>query len=265
MKVPNTKPYKLGYNSIVEMGGEYKEMLMDFGILQMNKGLSYQNSEDKERAYLLIAGAVEFEWEGQKVVARRGLWKDENPWCLSVPNGVRVNITGLSDTVQIAVHMTDNDRIFPSKLYTPEDIRSEVRGKDVNDDTARRVVRTIIDKSINPDSNLLLGEDVHAIGRWSGYPNHYHPQPEIYYFKFYPDNGFGMQRLGKDAVYLEDDDTVTIYPNEVHPCVGAPGYNLYYIWVIRDDRENPYRPLFEMQHVWLPGIWVSDEEKLILP
>jgi 5-deoxy-glucuronate isomerase len=265
MKVPNTKPYKLGYNSIIEMDGKFSEMMMDFGILMMNKGLVYENEEEKERAFLLIGGKAEFEWEGQKELAIRGRWKDENPWCLSVPRGVKVKITGRSDTVQIAIHQTNNEKKFPSKLYHPEDIPSLVRGKGVNDDTARRVFRTIIDRSINPDSNFVLGEDVHAAGRWSGYPNHYHPQPEIYHFKFYPDNGFGLQRLGNDAIFLEEDDTVTIYPNEVHPCVGAPGYNLYYIWAIRDFPDKPYEPIFEMQHTWLPGIWVPDEEKYFLP
>lgn len=267
MKVPGTRPYHKGYNNIVEMDNpdKYPEMLMDFGILMMNQGLVYENSDQKERAYLLIGGVVDFEWEGQCVRASRGMWRDENPWCLSVPAGVPIKITGRSDTVQIACHATDNDRIFPSKLYTPLDVVTKVRGKNVSDDTAMRVWRTIIDRSINPDSNFVLGEDVHAPGRWSGYPNHYHPQPEIYYFKFYPSNGFGLQRLGDDAIYLEEDETVTIYPNEVHPCVGAPGYNLYYIWCIRDDRDNPYIPLFEMQHTWLPGIWVPEDEKYLLP
>ena len=265
MKVPGTKPYHPGYNSLVEMHGKYSEMMMDFGILMMNQGLLYENDDKKERAFLLICGVVDFEWEGKTVRAARGRWKDESPWCLSVPNDVHVKITGRSDTVQIAVHMTDNDKVFPSKLYCPEEIPSLVRGKRANDDTAKRVFRTILDRSINPDSNFVLGEDVHSPGCWSGYPNHYHPQPEIYYFKFYPDNGFGLQRLGNDAIYLQEDETVTIYPNEVHPCVGAPGYYLYYIWVIRDFPENPYRPLFEMQHTWLPGIWVPDEEKYYLP
>jgi len=265
MKVPHTKPFKTGYNSIAEMNGKYEEMQMDFGILMLKPGFVYENNDNKERAFLLIQGKIQYEWDGETVVANRSSWKNDSPWCLSVSPGVKVKIIGVSDTAQVAVHATDNDLSFPSKLYRPEEIPSTLRGKDVNDDTACRIFRTIIDATINPDSNFVLGEDVHLPGRWSGYPNHYHPQPEIYFFKFYPENGFGMQRLGNDAIYLEENDTSTIYPNEVHPCVVAPGYHMYYIWVIREDRNDRYRPWFEMQHTWVPGIWVSDEEKYMLP
>lgn len=265
MKVTNSRPFGEGYNSIIEMDGKYSEMKQDFGIIRLSPGLAFDSQESKERAFILIFGKVEFEWEGSKVIAERGLWRDENPWCLSVPAGVKVKITGIADTSELSFHATDNEDIFPSKMYYPEEIVSDVRGKDVNDDACCRTVRTIIDASINPLSNFVLGEDVHKPGRWSGYPNHFHPQPEVYHFRFYPENGFGMQRLGDDAVYLENRDTTTIYPNEVHPCVAAPAYNLYYIWCIREDRENRYMPWFEMQHTWVPGIWVSDEEKYMMP
>jgi 5-deoxy-glucuronate isomerase len=265
MKVPNTKPYANGYNSIVEMDGKYSEMKMDFGMLMLTACKTFECDTGKERAIILIAGKVVFEWEDRKVTAERGLWKDENPWCLSVPKDVKIKITGIADHSKLAYHATDNDKIFSSKMYVPDEIPSVLRAKGINDDTACRIFRTIIDVDINPDSNFVLGEDVHLPGRWSGYPNHYHPHPEIYHFEFYPDNGFGLQRLGNEAVYLENDDTVTIYPNEVHPCVGAPGYYLYYIWCIKEDHENRYRPWFEMQHVWVPGIWVSDEEKMMMP
>lgn len=42
----------------------------------------------------------------------------------------------------------------------------------------------------------------------------------------------------------------------VHPQVSAPGYAMYYIWVIHHLEGNPYiKPDFEEQHLWVeqPG------------
>ena len=47
-----------------------------------------------------------------------------------------------------------------------------------------------------------------------------------------------------------------VVPVGVHPQVAAPGYAMYYIWVIRHLEGNPYiKPDFEAQHLWVeqPG------------
>ena len=39
--------------------------------------------------------------------------------------------------------------------------------------------------------NMVLGEVLNHPGKWSSYPPHHHPQPEVYFYRFdYPD-GFG--------------------------------------------------------------------------
>ncbi len=37
----------------------------------------------------------------------------------------------------------------------------------------------------------MIGEDIHYPGKWAGFPSHYHEQPEIYFYKFDKDQGFG--------------------------------------------------------------------------
>lgn len=261
MRLTQKIPFNIGYNSITELDGKHNDMMMDFGILKLHKGLQEINKEQKERAYLLICGEIVFEWEDQKVVAKRESFLDENPWCLNVPAGVEVKITGISDDTEIAVHKTLNETAFNSKLYTNNDCRIEIRGKGTMNETGTRLVRTILDKSIAPDSNLMLGEDVHYPGKWAGFPSHYHPQPEIYFYKFYPENGFGLLKLGDEGVLLEHNDTVKIAPDLVHPQVAAPGYAMYFIWVIRHLENNPYiKPIFEPEH-----LWVEDKNQKIWP
>ncbi|MFT5875577.1 MAG: 5-deoxy-glucuronate isomerase, partial [Clostridium sp.] len=112
--------------------------------------------------------------------------------------------------------------------------------------------RTVFDKSNSPDSNLVVGEVIDHPGKWSSYPPHYHPQPEIYFYKFNPENGYGFSELGEDAVKLRQNDTVKILDNATHPQITAPGYAMYYLWVIRHLDGNPYiTPTFVPEHLWV--------------
>ncbi len=239
-----------GYNDIANEE-RHPEYLMDFGILKLKEDDIYSNNESKERAFLLIQGRVEFSWEGKNETVYRENYRDFEPICLHVPKDVKVIITGLSSDVEIAVHQTENEKTFPSKLYKKGDSRIEVRGTGVMDEVGKREVRTILDHSINPDANLMLGEDMQAPGKWAGFPSHHHPQPEIYFYKLYPEEGFGLLKLDDGAVLLEHNDTVLIPPHMDHPQVPAPGYAMYFIWVIRHLENNPYiKPTFVEKHLW---------------
>ncbi len=58
-----------------------------------------------------------------------------------------------------------------------------------------------------PQSNLVMGEVFNQPGRWSSYPPHHHPQPEVYYYQFEHPEGFGMP--GLRATPLIKHKTVT--------------------------------------------------------
>lgn len=245
--------FVFGYNAITDLREKHQEMRMDFGILKLNKDMVFEDGHpDLERVYLLIYGKVEIEYDGNKVVAERGSYLNENIWCINTPQGVKLTVKGLAADSEIAVMRTENDKKFEPVVRCGEQIVNEIRGKGFMNEAGTRIVRTAQDVRLSPDSNLMLGEDVHYPGKWSGFPSHSHKQPEIYFYKFYPQNGFGLLKLGDDAVLLEHNDTVKIQPQLVHPQVAAPGYAMYYIWVIRHLEGNPYiKPDFEEQHLWV--------------
>lgn len=259
-KIKNTQGFEKGYNAIV-LEENHPEYLMDFGILKVEKDMEYVDDDDKERAFLLLSGEAKIIWENSQEIIKRSNIFDDNPWTLHVPRGVTVKIIGLTEESELAVHKTYNDKKFESKLYGPNDCVIETRGKGKMNETGTRLVRTIIDHSISPSANLMLGEDVHYPGKWAGFPSHSHPQPEIYFYRFYPQNGFGLLKLGDDGVCLEENDTVLIPPDLVHPQVVAPGYAMYFIWVIRHLENKPYiKPNFEEQH-----LWVEQDNAIIWP
>jgi len=253
MVIKKKTPFKSGYNEIVDRNGENKNMKLDFGILVLKMGETYKCSLSLERAFLLISGKVTLNWDEETCKVSRDCPLDDNPICLHVPKSVTVEIIAHKDS-EICVERCENDKIFPSKLFKAEDIKTEVFGEGVLNDASKRSVRTIFDGETDPLSNMVMGEVINHPGRWSSYPPHDHPQPEIYYYKLFPDQGFGISILEDEATVVNSGDASLIVPGDTHSQVAAPGYAMYYVWMIahlENDRWLPTTRYFKEQHKWL--------------
>jgi len=246
-------PFKLGYNPITSVDDTNNAMKTDFGILKLEKGQEEVIFEEKkECAFVLILGEVTFEWGNSKETVKRNSFLDEDPYCLHVPAGERVKITALSDDVEIAVSRAYNDRKFAPKFYTNKDYRIEKFGDGVLGNTSLRICKTIFDYTTADYSNLVVGEIISYPGKWSSYPPHDHAQPEIYFFKFYPEQGFGYTEYGEEVNKVRHNDTAVIDKEVTHSTVTAPGYAMYYIWVIRHLENNPWTTRnFAPEHLWM--------------
>lgn len=255
---------KNGYNVLTEMDGKHEDMMMDIGIYKLEKGEEQVCVDDaKETAFLLLSGKVIIKWDGnEKEIERHSLF-NEDPWCLHVSKNVKVEIKALDDA-EVLVQKTDNDKEFESKLYSPEDCRSDIFGQGVWNDTARRVVRTVFDYSNASYSNMVIGEVITYPGKWSSYPPHHHPQPEVYYYRFNKPQGFGCSVIG-DKVYKTTDHSMATIPGGlVHPQTSAPGYAMYYCWMIRHLKDNPWTDrIDDKAHEWLlePDVKIWPEEE----
>lgn len=254
MKLSHPGCFVHGLENVVSMGTANADMLMDFGILTLGAGDAWtEERPELERAYLLMTGEVELSWGTETRRVRRSSLFDESPWCLHVSASVPVTVRAVS-AAELSVHRTENSRRFPSRLYEPAECRSDERGKGTMMETSTRIVRTVFDDSNAPEANLVLGEVINQPGRWSSYPPHHHPQPEIYHYRFLPGQGFGLCRIGDDSHLLVQNDTVLIREGQVHPQVAAPGYAMWYLWVIRHLDGNRYRapyPIFVDEHRWV--------------
>jgi 5-deoxy-glucuronate isomerase len=115
-----------------------------------------------------------------------------------------------------------------------------------------RNVRLIFDWRERPESNLVVGEVVNYPGRWSSYPPHHHAQPELYHYRFTEPQGYGHAELGERVFKVRQNDTIKIMGGESHSQVSAPGYGMYYLWIIRHLEGRPYRGFeFLPEHRWL--------------
>ncbi|MCH4889822.1 5-deoxy-glucuronate isomerase [Acidaminobacter sp. JC074] len=241
-----------GRNILSEMDGLHSDMLMDVDVYKMseNETLTIEESE-KEVAVLIMAGRLEFTYEDNRVKASRSSLFDEDPTCLHVCKSKKVVLKAL-ETAEVLVQKTTNDREFDSKFYKPEDCTSDVFGDGVLGDTSRRVVRTVFDYKNAPYSNMVMGEVINYPGKWSSYPPHHHPQPEIYYYRFNKPQGFGCSIIGEDVHKITDNSMSAIPGGLVHPQTTAPGYAMYYCWMIRHLDNNPWTERVDDEdHVWL--------------
>lgn len=251
MIIRQVSGFKKGYNEITASGSISPGMLMDFGILKLGEGGSFRDDSRCEKAYLLLAGEIRLQWGKDSRLIRRDSCFDENPWCLHVCENTRVDIEAFDES-EIAIIRTENETIFEPKLYEPAECHVEERGRGTMKETSTRLVKTIFDNSNAHYSNLVLGEVIGFPGKWSSYPPHHHPQPEIYFFKFLPENGFGFSELGEDAYKTKHNDAILITEGLTHSQAASPGHAIYYLWVIRHLKENRYvSPVFVDEYKWL--------------
>ena len=63
-------------------------------------------------------------------------------------------------------------------------------------EASTRIVRTIFDLSNATDAKLVLGEVISYPGKWSSYPPHHHPQPEVLSLSLFTRAGIQLCRFG---------------------------------------------------------------------
>jgi Uncharacterized enzyme involved in inositol metabolism len=118
-----------------------------------------------------------------------------------------------------------------------------------SDDTkTHRKIKHILGAKHHDKVGRLLCNELYTVGQggWSGFPPHKHDtdrlpdetrHDETYNYRFRPNNGFGFQlfqqvdeKVGK-AEHIIDGSTIAIRTG-YHPCVVAPGYEMYYFTIL---------------------------------
>jgi len=241
-----------GKHVLSEMNGLHSDMLMDVDVYKFKAGETHEITEaEKEVAVLLLDGEIEFNYEETTRLGKRTSLFDEDPTCLHVCKNKKVILKALIDT-EVLIQMTTNVTEFESKFYSPETCKSDVFGDGVLGDTSRRVVRTVFDYFNAPYSKMVMGEVINYPGKWSSYPPHHHPQPEIYYYRFNKPQGFGCSIVGDDVYKIAHNSMSAIPGDLVHPQTTAPGYAMYYCWMIRHLDNNPWTARVDDEaHTWL--------------
>jgi len=242
-----------GEKILCEETGKNSHMLMDVRVQKLAAGQKIQILEqEKETAVMLLAGKVVFAFEGRlENAGRRSVFRDK-PYCLHCCRGKEISVTAVEDS-RVLIQQTKNSGTFDTVFYTPEMCTLQEFGKEQWEGAAHRQVLTVFDYENAPYSNMVMGEVFHKPGCWSSYPPHYHPQPELYYYEFDKPQGFGVGFDGEQCFKVGDQGCLAITPMHPHQQAAAPGYRMYYVWLIRHLEGDPWRKtrIVDPEHEWL--------------
>ena len=246
----------MGYTSIARRGPAANrgvfDARMDFGIHRLNRGQTLRTTTRQETLWVLLRGQATVTVGGKTSTVARDSIFEEGPYAVHCGVGESLEISGRRGPSEWAVAGTSNSRRIGARLYRNDEFATEDRGAGLAQGACRRLVRTIFDYSSRPEANLVVGEVVNLPGRWSTYPPHHHPQPEIYHYRFTEPQGYGHAEIGENVYKIRTGDTAKIPGGLDHSQVSAPGYGMYYLWVIRHLPGNPYRGFqFTPSHTWL--------------
>jgi 5-deoxy-glucuronate isomerase len=240
-----------GLTAVVARTAHDNPSQIGFGVLHLRRGETYEIRTSVETAWLLMDGAVRGRIGDVEFAFARASLFDESASCAHAPAGTNVSFEAQRDS-ELTVYECPNQRSFAARVFTPKEVPNEKRGRGQVGDRALRYVRTIFDRNNSPEAvELVLGEVVTFPGGWSSYPPHHHPQHEIYHYRFTHPQGYGHAELGDAVVKVRQFDTIKIPAGYDHAQCAAPGYGMYYSWVIRHLPGNPYTvPEFTAEHAW---------------
>ncbi len=249
-----------GYNELIAPENKLLEFI-EFGILRLGAEEKFAvDAEGKEAVLVILSGrcTVKAGKAAYQNIGQRENVFSNSPYSVYIPCGKAYEVTATSD-LEVAVCKAPSDLNTEPRLIRPEQVGIRSVGR-LN---WRRDIRDIVDSNF-PAKHLLVGETLNPPGNWSSVPPHRHDfdnlpeesdMEEVYFFKLMPQQGYGIQRIytddrSIDSTYLlQDNDTVAI-PEGYHPVVAAPGYRLYYLWILAGEKRI-LKMRDDPQHTWL--------------
>lgn len=256
--------YKLKYipkNGLVNLIGKKKSYLehIQFGILTLNNSSYSDEISEMEAVLVILSGKCSLATNGNKwdAIGKRKDVFGGKAYAVYIPPNSEYRVDA-SEEVEIAICKASASIKSEPKLITPSEVKLRVVGRE----NWQRNVYDIVTDNVNAEK-LIVGETINPPGNWSSYPPHKHDEnsekevkmEEIYLFKIKPETGFGFQRLytsdgSLNETYTLENNDLVIIPKGYHPVVAAPGYQLYYLWVLA-GKTRILKPNEDPMHNWI--------------
>lgn len=256
-----------GYRRLVTPGKEMQQI--GLGLINLAPGGQVELATDEAEAVLVIlAGTCTVEVDG---VTYAGLGARRDPFSgratsVYVPRESQYRVTNTGNYgMEIAVVTARAERKFPAFVVRPEEVAVNHRGA-LN--YQREVHDIVVDNAEGRVDRIVVGETFSFPGHWSSYPPHKHDtynppfeseMEEIYHFRIKPSNGFAAQFVytGDNRVrqaYMIGNGDSVILPYGYHPVAAAPGYQVYYLWVMAGERGRKLTPCDDPNHAWISNV-----------
>ncbi len=247
-----------------------------FNIVRLTRGQGFEYAVPRyETGIVPATGTVDVDVEGETYedIGQRGVdvW-DGEPEGVYVPTGARTRIVCKSESAEVFVAGARFDDVLVPFAVRAADIDKIQYGSD--DTKTHRKIKHILGTKYRDRVGRLLVSELFTVGQggWSGFPPHKHDtdrlpletrHDETYNFRFRPNHGFGMQLVQRrdgevgEAYHIVDGSTVVL-DRGYHPCVAAPGYEMYYFTILGGLSQRSLVQFFQPTHAYqvetIPGI-----------
>lgn len=247
-----------------------------FNIVKLKRGQAFEYAvPGYETCIVPATGSVDVEIEGENYkgigLRTEDVW-DGEPEGVYVPVGAKALMVCTSDEAEVFVAGAKFDKVLSPFAVRADEIDMVQYGSD--DTKTHRKIKHILGTKYHDKVGRLLVSELFTVGQggWSGFPPHKHDtdrlpdetrHDETYNFRFKPNHGFGMQLVqredGKvgDAYHLVDGSTIML-DRGYHPCVVAPGYEMYYFTILGGLSQRSLVQYFQPDHAYqvhtIPGI-----------
>ena len=267
-------PYDNNNSPIVNIN-DPKVPLNYFNIVKLKKDQSFEYiTPGYETCIVPATGSINVNIEGFEAnnLGTRTLdvW-DGEPEGVYVPSGVKASFDAINDSEVFVAGAKFEKTLEPFAVRTDE---IDMVQYDSDDTKSHRKIKHILGAKHHDKVGRLLCNELYTVGQggWSGFPPHKHDtdrlpdetrHDETYNYRFRPNNGFGFQlfqqveeKIGK-AEHIIDSSTIVI-DKGYHPCVVAPGYEMYYFTILGGLSQRSLVQYFHPDHAYqietIPGI-----------
>jgi 5-deoxy-glucuronate isomerase len=247
-----------------------------FNIVKLKRGQAFEYQvPGYETAIVPATGTVDIAIEGETFAAigQRGMdvW-DGEPEGVYVPTGAKTQFVCQSESAEVFIAGARFDGVLTPFAVRAADIDKIQYGSD--ETKTHRKIKHIFGTKYKDRVGRLLVSELFTVGQggWSGFPPHKHDtdrlpletrHDETYNFRFRPNHGFGMQLVQREdgkvgeAYHIVDGSTVVLEQG-YHPCVVAPGYEMYYFTILGGLSQRSLVQFFQPSHAYqvetIPGI-----------
>ncbi len=247
-----------------------------FNIVKLKKDQSFEfKIPGYETCIVPATGTVEVNVEGELYdsLGQRTIdvW-DGEPEGVYVPSNIKAEFVCTTNDAEVFIAGAKYEKTLEPFSVRANEIDKVQYGSD--DTKTHRKIKHILGANHHDKVGRLLCNELYTVGQggWSGFPPHKHDtdrlpketrHDETYNYRFKPNNGFGFQLFQAEnnsvgnAAHIIDGSTVVI-ESGYHPCVVAPGYEMYYFTILGGLSQRSLVQYFQPDHAYqletIPGI-----------
>jgi len=247
-----------------------------FNIVKLKKDQSFEfKIPGYETCIVPATGTVEVNVEGELYdsLGQRTIdvW-DGEPEGVYVPSNTKAEFVCSTINAEVFIAGAKYEKTLMPFAVRANEIDKVQYGSD--DTKTHRKIKHILGANHHDKVGRLLCNELYTVGQggWSGFPPHKHDtdrlpketrHDETYNYRFKPNNGFGFQLFQAEnnsvgnAAHIIDGSTVVI-ESGYHPCVVAPGYEMYYFTILGGLSQRSLVQYFQPDHAYqletIPGI-----------